>query len=130
MAKLTKTIPAIRVSEELHDIYTSQVMLSGYTPSEFLRYLLSRYMNDPEQKVVILPQDKALSLIYHINKVGNNFNQIAYRLNLDNMENKVSDETYKSVLTALKKIEAKLDALLSVTMNDKKAKREDEGLEL
>ena len=46
------------------------------------------------------------------------------------MENKVSDETYKSVLIALKKIEAKLDALLSVTMNDKKSKREDEGLEL
>jgi len=113
MTKLNKTV-IVRLTEEDYDKFLSNVMLSGYTRSEFLRNAILG------NKTKIVAKNDATNLLYHLNKIGNNINQLAYRANLDNLENKISEETYRSILKSLSIIQNKLNSLLSITINSSK----------
>ena len=42
--------------------------------------------------------------VHILGKISNNINQISRRLNFDNLEKKINDDTYKNVLIEMKKI--------------------------
>ena len=120
MKKLSKVV-VFRLSEEDYEKYIAKVNLSEYNASEFFRNAVV------ENKTSIITKDNAISLLYQLNKIGNNFNQLTHRVHLDNIEGKVNDLTYRSVLKSLKLIESKLDALLRVTLHNKKSKNQIDG---
>ena len=110
MSKLNKVV-VFRLSEEDYDRYQNKVLSSGYTASQYFRDAVL------DNKTNILKKDDVLKMLYHLRKIGNNINQLAYRVNLDNFEGKVSDETYRSVLEGLLPIRNKLFALSALSNN-------------
>ena len=117
MTTLNKVV-VFRLSEEDYDKYQTKVLSSGYTASQYFREAVL------ENKTNILKKDDVLQLLYHLRKIGNNINQLAYRVNLDNFEGRVSDETYRSVLEGLLGIRNKLFTLS--TLSNIKHDKEDE----
>ncbi len=66
-----------------------------FTVSHFIRESVLR------RKVVAVDQEIEEYKVVAASKIGNNINQIAHRLNTDNLQNKVDQETYREVLEQL-----------------------------
>lgn len=107
--KLSTKRLAFRIPEDEYEKFLDKVISSGSTVSRFIRTAVL------ENKTRVLKQESASLLMYHVCKIGNNINQIAHRVNIDNKKGIVSEDTYKKVLRDLKINEAKLDALLRLT---------------
>ncbi|MBY0379151.1 MAG: MobC family plasmid mobilization relaxosome protein [Burkholderiales bacterium] len=97
MSKLTKDIK-FRISEEDYLIYLDKVKKSGFNRSEFFRNIVLK------NKTKVVNKNDAIEVIYHLNKMGNNLNQIAYKLNKAFLENKITHDVFDRNLFALNKI--------------------------
>jgi hypothetical protein len=113
MSNLSKKV-TIRLTSEDYDRFINKVIISGYNQSVYARNAL---LGD---KVTIIAKDNIKELLRQINMMGNNINQLAYRVNLDNINGKTSNDTYKSILKGLLAIESKLDALVALNLYSKR----------
>ena len=97
-----------------------------YTESEYFDVLLK--ISDENGELLMKPsefsklctldgnaiiRDKELDeyKVFIISKISNNFNQLVKRLNKDNLNNKITDETYIKLLEELEKLNEKLTTL-------------------
>lgn len=117
MSKLTKIIN-FRLSNDDYDKYMTKVMMSGYNSSEFFRNAVL------ENKTEILHKEDVQRLLFQLNKIGNNINQLAYRANLDNFEGKITDDTYRSILSGLLPIRNKLFTMYELAVESKRTESE------
>ena len=97
MSNLTKEIK-FRLSEEDYNNYLNKDTKSGFNRSEFFRNIVLK------NKTKVVNKNDAIEVIYHLNKMGNNINQIAYKLNKAFLEKKITPDLFKMNLIALTKI--------------------------
>jgi hypothetical protein len=64
-----------------------------------------------DAKVVVKDKEVEQYRAFILSRISNNMNQVAKRLNQDNLANKISEETYKSVLSELVKINKEINEL-------------------
>ena len=85
MSKLSRII-RFRISEDDYSNYVDKVKQSGYNQSEFFRNIVL------ENKTKVINKDDGIKVVYHLNKMGNNLNQIAYKLNKAYLSGNISEE--------------------------------------
>jgi predicted transcriptional regulator len=108
MANLKSHRITIRVDSELNIKLNDLATKADITISELIRnYAIN-------QKQDIVNKKDIMQWLYHLNKIGNNINQIAHRLNSDNIANKISDISYKSTFGKLISIENQLSNLTTL----------------
>ena len=98
MSNLTKQIK-FRLSEEDYNNYLTKVAKSGFNRSEFFRNVVLK------NKTKVVNKNDAIEVIYHLNKMGNNLNQIAHKLNKAFLEKKITLDLFKINLIELSKIQ-------------------------
>ncbi|KWN79235.1 mobilization protein [Burkholderia ubonensis] len=90
---------AFRLSESDWKSYCERVCVSGLTPSEFFRQCVLT------NRTQIIARARASGdrkqLLYAVNKIGNNLNQLAHGANTAHLAGRVSEVTYLSVLDHL-----------------------------
>ena len=107
--RLTRRI-AFRVNEADWSAYRDKVQASGLTPSEFFR----RCVLTNETQIVVRQRASSdrRQLLYAVNKIGNNLNQLAHAANAARVAGTVSELTYLAVLDHLRWIGQFLKGLL------------------
>jgi len=95
----------IRVNEKQSEKLKQIAEESGYSVSEVLRDFIS-------QDKQIIKKEDTQALISQINKIGNNLNQIAFRINSDNLKNKINNETYITASSRLLMIQSQLNIVI------------------
>ncbi|MCP3965980.1 MAG: MobC family plasmid mobilization relaxosome protein [Lentisphaerae bacterium] len=66
-----------------------------------------------DKRLVAVDREVEQYKVYTAAKIGNNLNQIAKRLNEDNLAGKIEPSTYDDVLDNLEKVYEKLNTLLA-----------------
>ena len=89
----------IRVSEELYNMLVFKASASDKKLSEFVRECIV------SSDVKIDNSKDILKLVFQMNKIGNNINQIAHKLNIAHNSNKMNDINYTNLLDELIVIE-------------------------
>ena len=101
---------AFRLSEADYQAYRRKVSTSGLTPSAFFRQCVLT------NRTQIIAKPRASSdrkqLLYAVNKIGNNLNQLAHAANTAHVAGLVTEMTYCTVLDHLRWIEQFLKGLL------------------
>ncbi|KGV73979.1 plasmid mobilization protein [Burkholderia pseudomallei] len=99
-----------RLSEADWQAYRDRVRDSGLTPSEFFRKCV---LTNRTQIIARAPASgDRKQLLYAVNKVGNNLNQLAHAVNTAHLAGRVSEVTYLSVLDHLQWFQQYLKGLL------------------
>jgi hypothetical protein len=89
----------LRLTNELFNQLTFKANTCGKSTSEFLR----ESIHNSEIKV---DNSKNINeMIFQVNRIGNNLNQIAKNLNISNNENSLNDYDYENLLNELNIIE-------------------------
>ncbi len=96
---LTRRINA-RLTEAEHALIEEKRAAAGMNASEFFRECVLTNRT----QIVARPQASGdrKQLLYAVNKVGNNLNQLAHAVNTAHMTERVSEATYLSVLDHLR----------------------------
>ncbi len=89
---------SFRLDKSDHQNYLEKVKSSGYKRSEFFRNIVIK------NKTQVIHKADAIQIIYHHNKMGNNLNQIAYKLNAAFLNGKISEKLFQQNLKALNEI--------------------------
>ena len=101
-----------RISKELKDLLESKSQEANMNSSEFLRELiLSSQIN-----IKTTNKKDLKELIWNVNKIGVNINQLAYALNYSIEANKLDNYSYINLTNKLLIIENKLDSILEGSM--------------
>jgi len=96
----------IRLTDDEYNLLKEKADKAGKTMSEFVRdYITKGKVNS---KCKDLP-----SLILHLNKIGNNINQIARNLNIAKKEGYLAEQDYDLLLDELMQINNNLKAILN-----------------
>ena len=97
-----------RISKELKDLLESKSQNASMNSSEFLRQLiLSSQIN-----IKATNKKDIKELIWNINKIGVNINQLAYALNYSIEIKKLDNYSYQNLANRLLIIENRLDSIL------------------
>ena len=97
-----------RISKELKDLLNSKSQEANMNSSEFLRELiLSSQIN-----IKTTNKKDLKELIWNVNKIGVNINQLAYALNYSIEANKLDNYSYINLTNKLLIIENRLDSIL------------------
>ena len=97
-----------RISKELKDLLESKSKNASMNSSEFLRQLiLSSQIN-----IKATNKKDIKELIWNINKIGVNINQLAYALNYSIEIKKLDNYSYQNLANRLLIIENRLDSIL------------------
>ena len=97
-----------RISKELKDLLNSKSQEANMNSSEFLRQLiLSSQIN-----IKATNKKDIKELIWNVNKIGVNINQLAYALNYSIEANKLDNYSYINLTNKLLIIENRLDSIL------------------
>lgn len=97
-----------RISKELKDLLNSKSQEANMNSSEFLRELiLSSQIN-----IKATNKKDIKELIWNINKIGVNINQLAYALNYSIEIKKLDNYSYQNLANRLLIIENRLDSIL------------------
>lgn len=97
-----------RISKELKDLLNSKSQEANMNSSEFLRELiLSSQIN-----IKTTNKKDLKELIWNVNKIGVNINQLAYALNYSIEANKLDNYSYQNLANRLLIIENRLDSIL------------------
>ena len=97
-----------RISKELKDLLNSKSQEANMNSSEFLRELiLSSQIN-----IKTTNKKDIKELIWNINKIGVNINQLAYALNYSIEIKKLDNYSYQNLANRLLIIENRLDSIL------------------
>lgn len=108
-SRLGKPI-SFRVPPEVEEQFRAKAEASGMSQADFLRECV---LNN-RTKVIARPAqsgDRKL-LLYAINKIGNNLNQLAHAANAANLTGRVSEPTYRAILDHLQWVERYLTGIL------------------
>lgn len=84
-----------RLTEEEADKFEQQITESGYNASSFFREVILK------NKTQIVQKEDAIKVIYHLNKMGNNLNQIAHGINKAFYESVISENIMEKYLRQL-----------------------------
>lgn len=113
MAK--KHVLAFRLDESDYNKYLDKINNSGYKKSEFFRDIVLK------NKTKVIHKQDAIQVIYHHNKMGNNLNQMAYKLNKAFLSGIISSKLFEENLKLLNEIKNNqrniIDLLLYVKEN-------------
>ena len=97
-----------RISKELKDLLESKSQEANMNSSEFLRELiLSSQIN-----IKTTNKKDLKELIWNVNKIGVNINQLAYALNYSIEIKKLDNYSYQNLANRLLIIENRLDSIL------------------
>ena len=97
-----------RISKELKDLLNSKSQEANMNSSEFLRELiLSSQIN-----IKTTNKKDLKELIWNVNKIGVNINQLAYALNYSIEIKKLDNYSYQNLANRLLIIENRLDSIL------------------
>lgn len=107
--KLTEPV-SFRLTKIDHAAFVAKVSSSGLRESSFLRDCVLG------NKTQIVAKEKSSidkgRLLYLFNKVSNNVNQLAHRVNSDHLAGKVNEATYERLLTELQAVTQYMKATL------------------
>ena len=110
MSNKTKTV-SFRLSEEDYKEISDRIPKNekGKADMKF-----SEFIRDAILKSRVVAVDKELEQykVFTAAKIGNNINQIARRLNSDNLAGKINPDTYNEVIESLERIYGELMLLL------------------
>ena len=97
-----------RISQELLDLLDSKSKSLNISSSEFLRRTIE------SSNITMKPTNKKdlKELIWNINKIGVNINQLAHSLNYSIQMEKLDSYNYKNLINKLLIIENQLDSIL------------------
>lgn len=108
MSKKKSEIVIFRTTLDDKQRLQAKALEADLTLAELVRdYIL----ND---KTEIIHKEDSVAIIYQLNKIGNNVNQLAKRANYDHLAGKISDVTYAKVITNLKIYSAEVNALFNL----------------
>lgn len=99
---------SFRVPQEIADKWNEKIDASGYNKSEFFR----RAVIDNKTQVVEA-SSHAQQAIYHLAKIGNNFNQVARMLHTANLDGKLSDEMLERAVDYLARLTESVERLVN-----------------
>lgn len=88
-----------RLTEEEADKFEQQITESGYTASSFFREVILK------NKTQVVKKEDAIKVIYHLNKMGNNINQIAHGINKAFYESIITEELMEKFLRQLNMVQ-------------------------
>ena len=98
--KLTE-IMHFRVTKEVRERFDEKYKQSNLSMSEFLRKLL----DERKENVTIVARPKMTGdkrrLLFLANKISNNINQLAHKVNSHHLSGLINDKTYEDVLRSL-----------------------------
>ncbi|QKF77473.1 plasmid mobilization protein [Arcobacter defluvii] len=97
-----------RISKELKDLLESKSQYVNMSASEFLR----QFISSSNINVKINNKKDLKELIWNINKIGVNINQLAHSLNYSIQMEKLDSYNYKNLINKLIIIENQLDSIL------------------
>ncbi|MBM2886513.1 plasmid mobilization relaxosome protein MobC [Chromobacterium phragmitis] len=97
---------SFRVSPDIADKWNQKIEASGYNKSEFFR----RAVIDNKTQVVEY-SNHAQQAIYHLAKIGNNFNQVARILHTANLDGKLSEEMLERAVDYLSRLTESVERL-------------------
>lgn len=97
-----------RLSNKLFDLLDSKSKDLNISSSEFLRNVIE------SSNITIKPTNKKdlKELIWNVNKIGVNINQISHGLNYSIQMEKLDSYNYKNLINKLVIIETRLDSIL------------------
>lgn len=97
-----------RISKNLKDLLELKSQYANMSASEFLRQFIS------SSNITIKPTKKRdlKELIWNINKIGVNINQLSHGLNYSIQLEKLDSYNYKNLINKLIIIESQLDSIL------------------
>jgi hypothetical protein len=101
---------SFRVPLEVEEEFRAKAEAAGMSQADFLRECVI----SNRTKVIARPTcsvDRKL-LLYAINKIGNNLNQLAHAANAANLAGRASEPTYRAILDHLQWIERYLTGVL------------------
>ena len=87
---------AFRLSSHDYETYKSKVKETGLTASEFFR---TAVLENRTEIVVMSPEVR--ELVYHVNKIGNNLNQLTKRIHNDHQAGRLDQARYDWLLVHL-----------------------------
>lgn len=87
---------------------------SGLSASEFIRKVI---LNN---EINIIKKEDTIKVIYHLNKMGNNLNQIAHGINKAFLENIVTEELMEKYLRQLNMVQNQQRLFLDLLKSDHK----------
>ncbi len=92
-------------------LYKAKVQASGLNQAEFFRECV---LGNKTEVIARPPKATAdvQRMLFLFNKSSNNLNQLAHRVNADNMAGGVSEETYEAVLHQLEMIALYMKAMI------------------
>ncbi len=95
--KIKDKVIRIRVSDKEYKLISNLALELGYkTISEFTR--VSLIGNNTKKKSDCMKSD---SMSYHLSRIGNNLNQLAYVLNKSNLKGCINDELVDEMMKEL-----------------------------
>ncbi|MBS1169987.1 MAG: putative mobilization protein [Burkholderiaceae bacterium] len=109
-ARRLERVVSFRLSAADHAEYEKLIAASSLRPSEFFRSVILNH-----QVEIVVRKADATSikrLLFLSNKISNNLNQIARRLNADNLAGVISEQTYRLALEELHSISFFMKAYL------------------
>ena len=97
-----------RISKDLKDLLELKSQYANMSASEFLRQFIS------SSNINIKTNNKRdlKELIWNINKIGTNINQLSHGLNYSIQLEKLDSYNYKNLINKLEIIESQLDSIL------------------
>ncbi|RTL11805.1 MAG: plasmid mobilization relaxosome protein MobC [Neisseriaceae bacterium] len=88
-----------RLTEDEAEKFEQQILESGYTASSFFREVILK------NKTQVVKKEDAIKVIYHLNKMGNNLNQIAHGINKAFFESIVTEDLMEKYLRQLNTVQ-------------------------
>lgn len=101
-AKPKSEIASFRLLSEVHVLLYDRAEKAGLSTREWLEKAILENQTKIVVKQKVTPDLR--SLLFQVNKVGNNINQLAHHFNSLNKANKINRDEYLSALAALENI--------------------------
>lgn len=97
-----------RISKDLKDLLESKSQYANMSASEFLR----RFISSSNINIKTNNKKELKELLWNINKIGTNINQLSHALNYSIKLEKLDSYNYKNLINKLAIIESQLDSIL------------------
>lgn len=96
------TIIKFRATNEEKEAIISSALIKGFdTTTDYLKHLIAKDMNNDSTKPKTSHLVKKDNSSYHLSRIGNNINQLAYVVNKAALENKLNDKLAKEIAKEL-----------------------------
>ena len=97
-----------RISKDLKDLLELKSQYANMSASEFLR----QFISSSNINIKTNNKKELKELLWNINKIGTNINQLSHALNYSIKLEKLDSYNYKNLINKLAIIESQLDSIL------------------